>query len=449
VADFGGPAYLVAGNRELATNLGPLFKKLRPGPGHSADDVLSNQRRRIHRAMIALVDGGGWERVRVRALVQTAGVSTATFYSHFSNTDECLASAFDEAIADAVYRSAAAQGQSGHWHDSLRASVSELMDVFAREPQVARVALIDVFSAGAGTRQRIGFAIRELERLVAASFEAAPRQVAAPRHLIAGMAAGMVRMARKTTLAGRGDELPGLADELCGWMVSMPHPEIVSLLNPAGGRQDRRETRPLPDGRVEVADPIYGDRGRLLQATLRLAAAQGFTGLSAPGVRSEAGVSRLRFDTQFSDLDSCFLAAVEMTIKGAAARAVAWSSDAGDWATRTCRTVQALCAQGARDRRGARVAFLEIVGPGRPGLLCREQLVSEAAEALRATIPAEVRPSELTVEASVAAAWHIAQADIAAGRTRQLPRIAPLLSYVLLAPVIGPSAAAATVRRAG
>jgi AcrR family transcriptional regulator len=232
-------------------------------------------------------------------------------------------------------------------------------------------------------------------------------------------------------------------------MVSLPHTENVSLLGPAGRGQGARESRPLPDGRVEVAGSIHGDRGRLLRATLRLAAAEGFAGLSGPAVRSEAGVSKRRFDVQFADLDSCFLAAIEATAKKATERAVAWSSDDGDWATRTCRTVQALCAQGARDRRGARIAFLEIVGPGRAGLLRREQLITEASEALRATIPAEIRPSALTAEASVAAAWHIAQTDIAAGRARQLPQIAPLLTYVLLAPVVGPASAAAAVRRAG
>jgi hypothetical protein len=46
----------------------------------------------------------------------------------------------------------------------------------------------------------------------------------------------------------------------------------------------------------------------------------------------------------------------------------------------------------------------------------------------------------------VAAAWHIAQSDTAAGRTRDLPAIAPLLSYLLLAPIVGPKPAAAAIQ---
>ena len=59
--------------------------------------------------MIALVDSAGWSGVRVRTLARTAGVSTATFYKHFANADECLASTYDAVMATALRHSAAAQ----------------------------------------------------------------------------------------------------------------------------------------------------------------------------------------------------------------------------------------------------------------------------------------------------------------------------------------------------
>jgi AcrR family transcriptional regulator len=449
VADVQGPPIAIDRRGELAFGLGPIFTKLRPGPGLSAEEVLSDQRRRLHGAVIALVDGDGWNGLRVRNLVQTAGVSTATFYKHFANADECLASAFDAAMSEALDRSADAQRRRVHWRDSLGAAVEVLMETFARDPQVARVALLDVFSAGLGARRRIGFAIAELERLVATSFQTAPKPVTAPRHLIAGMTAGMMRLARKTTMAGRGEELPGLANELCEWMTSLPHPEVVSLQLTTGNGSQRREPRPLPAVEDRIGGGEHGDRERLLRAVLKLASARGLSGLTASRVRTEAGVSRRRFDAEFADLDTCFLDAVEAAVGRAAARSVEWSSDAEDWTLRTCRTVQAICAQGARDRRLARLAFLEIFGAGRDGLVRREHLVGRAAAALRVTVPAEIRPSALTAEASVAAAWHIAQAEVAAGRARQLPQIAPLFSYVLLAPVVGAGEAAAAIQRAG
>lgn len=53
----------------------------------------------------------------------------------------------------------------------------------------------------------------------------------------------------------------------------------------------------------------------------------------------------------------------------------------------------------------------------------------------------------LTAEASVAATWHIAQVDMA-GRVKEMPNVAPLFSYILLTPVIGPQAATSAIRAA-
>jgi AcrR family transcriptional regulator len=400
--------------------------------------------------MAALADEDGWSRVRVRAVARTAGVSTSTFYKHFGNTDECFASTFDAAMAKVLQHSAAAQRQRTEWRGALRAVVASVADQLAGDCQAARLTLLEVFSAGPGARRRIGHAVTELERLVAGSFETATTPVPAPRHLVAGMTAGMVRVARTTTAAGRGEELPALADELAEWMLSLPDLEIVSLLRASGGKagRERREPRPFPD--MTAADGGTADeRERLLRAAARLAAADGYASLTAPEVRSDAGVSRRRFDANFDDLEQCFLDAVETVADESVAQATSWAAEADDWSVRVSRSVLALCAKAARARPLARLAFLEILAPGRPGLQRRERLVGRAAAALCATAPEDCRPSPLTAEASVAAAWHIAQAEVAAGRARKLPAIAPLLSYVILAPVVGPASASAAIREAG
>jgi AcrR family transcriptional regulator len=443
---------VVESEGRLAVDLQPLFRKLKPGPGLPADQVLADQRRRLHGAMIAVIDSAGWSGVRVRTLARAAGVSTATFYKHFANADDCLASTYDAVMATAVRHSTAAQRRQSDWQGSLRAAVATLMDDLASEPRAARLALLDVFSAGPSARKRIGLAVTELERLVGASFAEAPRSVTAPRHLVAGMTAGMLRVARTTTMAGRGDELPGLADQLSNWMLALPHPEVLSLLaTPTGlatGRS-RRESTPFPavgeldrGRRRAVAD----DRQRLLRAAVKLAAVDGFPSLTAPKLRTEAGVSRQRFEASFDSVEECFLESVEMLAGDAAAKAGSWSAAAEDWERRTCRFVLALCAQAARNRPMARLALLGIFAPGRAGLLKRERMVGRTAAELCDTIPAEQRPSTIAAEASVAAVWHIAQSDIAAGRARNLPAVAPLLSYVVLAPIIGPRTAAVAIQ---
>jgi AcrR family transcriptional regulator len=449
LADVGGAPGAMVGETELTVQLGPLFRKLKPGPGLAAEEVLEDQRQRLHGAMAVLVDEGGWGKVRVRSVARTAGVSTSTFYKHFANTDACFASAFDAAMTEILGRSAAAQRRRRDWRGALRAAVAGVTEQLAGDPRAARMTLLEVFSAGPGARRRIGHAVTELERLVAGSFQTASSPVPAPRHLVAGMTAGMMRVARTTIASGRADELPDLADELSGWMLSLPHLEIVSLLRGRGeAGQGRREAKPFPTVVAASSCATADERERLLRATARLAANEGVAALTAPRVRAEAGVSRRRFDAHFAALEECFLDSVETVARDSVGRAGEWAAEADDWTVRVCREVLALCAQAARARPLARLVFLDIFAPGRAGLQRREEMVTRAAVALRETAPEGRRPSPLAAEASVAAAWHIAQAEVAAGRARQLPAIAPLLSYVVLAPMVGPESAASAIREA-
>jgi AcrR family transcriptional regulator len=454
-----GPGLVVGSDFEVSIDLQPLFQKLKPGPGLPADRVIADQRRRIHGAMIALMAQTGWGRVRVRSLALGAGVSTSTFYKHFINADDCLASTYDALIATAVRNSVAAQRRELDWRDALRATVGCLMEQAAANPRAARLALVEIFDAGSVARKRIGVAVARLEELLIASFETAPRTVVPPRHLIAGMTAGMLRVARTTTLAGRAGDLPAFAGQLTTWMLALPGPAIRSLPSNRAGlaaTATKRERHPYPDAAEEGGGAVIGDdRERLLAAAVRLAMADGVGAITAPRLRAEVGISRRRFDAQFGDLNECLLDAVEMVGREATVRAGEWAVSDDDWQRRTCRFTLSLCAQVARNRGKARFAFLGISGLGVTGLLRRETIVGQMAAGLLDTVPTSSRPSAIAAEASVAAVWQIAQLDIAAARASGLPLVAPLLSYVALAPMVGATAALeviqselGTVRRA-
>jgi AcrR family transcriptional regulator len=446
----GASAGAVRQDRDLAADPQAIFRKLKPGPCLPPDQVIVDQRRRLHGAMITLVDRVGWNGVKVRLLSETAGISTGTFYKHFIDADECLASTYDAVMATALRRSLAAQQLQTDWRESLCASVATLMDDLSREPRAGRLALLHVFTGGPGTRKRIAYSVGGLEELLAASFTLAPKTVRPPRHLIAGMTAGMLRVARKTTLAGRADELPGLAQELTDWMLALPSPEVHSLSESAtrgyAGPEHPERDGPFGEG-VSMGSPAIGDdRERLLRAAIRVAAQEGFSALTAPRLRAEVGVSRRRFASHFDDAEDCFLDGVGLIAEEAAVRAQAWCRDDDGWERQICRLVLGLCAQAAADRVHSRLTFLGIFATGRQGLLWRERMVERTGAELRATVPAEARLSLIAAEASVAAAWHIAQADIAAGRIGTLPAVAPLLSYVVLAPIVGARTASAVIQ---
>jgi AcrR family transcriptional regulator len=417
-----------------------LYRKLKPGPRLPREQVKADQRERLHGAMIALVDREGWRNVRVRTLSRAAGVSSGNLYRHFANTDECLASTYDALMGSAIRGATAAQARQPGWELSLRATVTAVMQHFGTDPRAARLALLEIFGGGTDSRKRIAPSVAAFEQTLAASFATAPGAIKPPRHLIAGMTAGMLRVARSTTLTGRGEELPGLAEELCDWMLTLPSPKVLALLGGRSGSSAARwrpEPHPFPADEAAPARPGTGDRDRILRAAIKLTMEDGIANLTAARLRAEAGVSRSRFDACFEGLEDCFLQAIELIAVDAATRAQSWSEQAKDWERQTCRFILALCAQMARNRPRARLAFLGILAPGPNGLTARESLLERTATILRHTVPPAKRPSPIATEASVAATWHIAQADIAAARTRSLPLVAPLLSYVTLVPIVG------------
>lgn len=418
------------------------FPKLRPGPGLPREAVLADQRRRLHGAILKMVTAGGWRDVRVRDVIQTAGVSSSTFYKQFANTDECLASALDASIGDLLRGFESDPDSAADWRDSVRGTLRELGRRFAANQDAARIALIDSFAAGPSARKRAGVMAARLEEIFSACFPRSSARVAVPRHVIAGMTGGVLRVVRTTVAAGRAGELPRLADPLADWLMSFPSEELLTL--PAA-----EAARPARDAPSNLLSRLDGnpadDRRRLLQTVMRLASRDGFDALTAPGVRRDAGVSRRHFDQLFRGVDDCFLNGIDAVVESTATEANR-SLVVENWTRRTHRSIAALCADAADNRQLARVTFLEIFAPGRDGLLQREKIIGSAARALRRTIPLAERPSCLVSEASVAAAWHVAQADVVAGRTRNLPDVAPLLSYLVMAPIVGVGPAVAAIR---
>jgi AcrR family transcriptional regulator len=418
----------------------PRRQKLKPGPGMSKPEVAEHQRRRLLAATIALTAECGYEGLTVRSLAAAAGVSSRTFYKHFANVEDCFASTFDAVMSGAARRTDRTRGGGG-WEGELRTAVRSLMEAIAARPREAHLALVDVFSAGPAALNEHGPA-GSFELLLADAFARAPAPVAAPRHLVIGIAAGTTRVARRTVMAGRGDELPELADELVDWMLSLPRPQLVALRGGvpiAGAAPGRSELAACFDG---GAGTEQGARRRLLLgAAIRLAAAEGPATLTPRVVCSAADLPRRTFDENFDSVEECFLEAVELVAVTAVALAVKQVGTGGPWQIRLARTILSLCTQIAASSRLGALALVGITGPGSKGLLRREDLLSWAAERLRHTVPSAERPSELVAEASVAAAWQIARVEVAGGRAGRIGGLSPLLAYVILAPTMGAAAA--------
>lgn len=408
------------------------YERLKPGPGQSPEQVKASQRTRIHRAMVELTAAVGYEHVTVRALTRMAGVSSRSFYGQFTNREECLASTADSVGCELLRAAARRAVDGGGWKDQLRASLDGLFMGLADRPKAARLLLLEVHAAGWPTRTRAAELTANLETLVAHLLVRGDVAPAPPDLLVAGIAAGITRIATATTLTGRSDELRSLSGEVADWAIDIYDERRVALCATSDStiHGSRREPGPLP-AELSVVDS-YGEDERILSAAIKLAIRTGFGDLTVSKIRREAGVSRRSFDARFGDVVECFLNAIESLALGAVRRAARWAASVDD-AQPEYRMVLALCAMAARNEAQARLVLATIVHPGRRGLERRERLISDTAGQLASSDRPDVPVSLIRAEATVAAMWRIAQKEVVAGRASRLPRSALLLASLAAA----------------
>lgn len=424
--------------------------KLSPGPGRSASEVAAHQRARIHEAMIELVSEREYVAVTIRDLAQLASVSTRTFYDRFGGKDECLLSTYGLVMRSLTERVFTAQRNGRNWEEQVRLTFSALAQELANEPKAARLALVEAFAAGPTALERMRRDSAVLEAMARAGFAGAPDGIQMPPLVVKGIVAGARRVACARLLAGRERELPGLSDDLMLWALSF-RSEATSRLELFDRRSSRHPEKGLagPGNRNAgtLSSQLLGDeRALILAATARLAASRGYLQLSARDIRAAAGVSRKSLDAHFDGVTHCFLASLELLVKQTLMRALRQGETADTWPGGLHRALVAFCTSVARDPAFARLGFIEVFAPGTPGIRFRARLIAAVADRLRRSAPLGQQPSELAAEASVGAVLGILQHHIAAGRASQLPRLAPLLSFLMVAPAIGAPAAVDAIR---
>lgn len=424
-------------------------EKLRPGPGLSAAHVAVHQTERIRSALLGIATTDGLEHLTVRTLTRNAGISSRTFYVHFNRLEEAVVSTVDRALATMVSRANVHQSSRVDWKERIRAAVDSAMNSFAADPALTRLVLVDVVGAGPEGRRRVARGGVGFEELMAGCLgDATRRRTVVPRHLIAGMAAGLLHVARQTTLDGQASELPTLAPDVSDWLVSLPGDQVLALRSEPKRWRSPDLVAPSRSTAAPKADRASDERERLMRASLRLVLRKGFASLSPTRIRAEAGVSRRRFGESFADANDCFLQALDGLSSAAVRRSWPDPEEGNDPGRQAYRTILALTTWAARNGDVAELVLAGILAPGRSGLLARENLIRRSGDALSRMLPGDARPSQLSAEASIAAIWHIAQLELAAGRAGVLPTAAPLFAYLVLAPIVGSGAAIQRIKSA-
>jgi AcrR family transcriptional regulator len=410
--------------------------------------------------MVEAASEQGYGRATVSRVVGLAGVSRATFYEHFADRDDCFLAAYRtklEAIRGTVHGAAAA----GSPDQRPEAVLDVLLAELAADAAGARLILVEALAAPEEVRAEHERLIAGIDREIAGFLDAQPSAgaVQIPATALLG---GVGEVLATRMLTDPAEPVPRLRDELSRWIdgYRLPagaRPLSQDLWSELGrfSRVIRRDPdRPpalLPRGRSALPpeDAASLRRKRILDATVRLTAANGYQSLTVALIAAAARVPRNAFYSHFDGKEEALLAAQTEGMQGGMAVAAAEYSLSGPWPQRVWRSLSVFLTYVAENPDSARLAFVESYSAGRTVTLHRQRnrmafgLFLE--EGYRQSTRAN-RLSRFCSEAIGAAIFALMRKLVIEGRTEQMLSLLPPIAYTVLAPFLGPEEAADRVR---
>ena len=198
----------------------------------------------------------------------------------------------------------------------------------------------------------------------------------------------------------------------------------------------------LPSGRHGLPRDVVerSQRGRMLRAVLAAVAEKGYAATTVADVIGRANVSRPTFYQFWPGKAACFAEAYEAVLALLVGHLEARFARPGRWEDRVREGLRELLHWLSEYPDLARVAVVEVIASGRDGpgrYLEVIERFSPFFEEGRRTAPHGDELPATTATVVVGGLAGIVFDEVAAGRTRELPRILPELVYAALAPFTG------------
>jgi AcrR family transcriptional regulator len=111
-------------------------------------DRMQERRERIMRALVVVLAERGFASTTVALVVRRARISNRTFYQCFDGLEECLIAVMDGALKQAVALASHNLEEAECWQDGVRAALVAVLSYFDREPELARVCIVETLAGG-------------------------------------------------------------------------------------------------------------------------------------------------------------------------------------------------------------------------------------------------------------------------------------------------------------
>jgi AcrR family transcriptional regulator len=184
--------------------------------------VEADQRRRVLAAMAGALEEHGYAHATVSQVLKRAGVSRRTFYELFTDRDDCLLAAYDDAERRIWAQAAAAVASApkDDWPRRVRAAIEAIAGFLAAEPSMGRLFTLEARAAGPAIAERHRRALDRAAALLRAGNRADRGGADLPDEAERALVANVAALAGAYVLSGATELLPGLAPQLADHLLT-------------------------------------------------------------------------------------------------------------------------------------------------------------------------------------------------------------------------------------
>jgi AcrR family transcriptional regulator len=405
-------------------------RRLPPGRSGDRDAARREQRERLFAAIVASCAEQGYEATSVEDLLRASGVSRATFYEQFRDKLDCFRAAEDEIIAAAIAAVADEFGGEGDAAQRPRGALEAFVRLIVAQPAAARMCLVESYAAG---ETGIGPVRRAIDGIILLGRDAAeqmPGRAAMPPELLRGIIGGLYQVIYGRLLERREAELPDLVPGLWDWAMSFPSPP----------RPLRRPGRLIVVRPIADAPPFasYSPEQRIIRGFAAAVAGKGYPATTIADIAAAASISQTTFYEHFEHKADALQAALDSSGAQLLAAVMPAVRRADDWRIALRVGFEEICGFLASEPAFAALRAVEVYGAGPAAIATRDAIGKQLiATLLRPAAAAGVETTDLMIEASAGAIYGVLFEGVWKGKTADLPRLAPFLTYFALAPLLG------------
>lgn len=176
--------------------------------------VVEHQRERVIKAAIDVFARRGYRGATVGNLVSAAKIGVNSFYSLFDGKEDCFLAVYDQVAIDSLEQAAAAVPAGSEWPEQTVAALRALLALIEDQPLAARVAFVEVHTAGPAARARHE---RDLDRMAlllraGRAHSATPDEL--PETLEYAIAAGLAWLLQQRIAIGAAGSISELLPEV-------------------------------------------------------------------------------------------------------------------------------------------------------------------------------------------------------------------------------------------